>query len=398
MKKILYFVLIIGMTSCGKNDHNQHTSSDPYYCPMHPEVTSAKPSVCPICHMDLVKSGGDAEQDKSAMLSQMNVDAFRQVLANVGTIKVRKERRTHSLRAYGTLDFAEPNRKIIAARFSGRVERLVKNQTGQRIAEGETLFETYSSDVVQTENEYLSYFQSHEDQSFKRSSDTVLNLRATALQAISKRLQIMGISMEQIQELEKKREPHWRLPVYSPYPGVIIRKNINEGAYFGEGDALYEIDDLSVLWNIFEVYENDIHHIRSGMAVAMRFYAFPNDTFYGKISYIYPSLNPATRTLKVRAELKNPGFRLRPQMSGETYIVQPSEPAIYVPQTAVIITGKRNVIWIRKTGNAFVPVDVELGYKSGDEYEILSGLSEGMEIAVSGGYLIESESQLSGFR
>ena len=389
MKYLICLVLAVAaITGCAKSD-NSGTAAAAYYCPMHPEVTSEKPSVCPICHMDLVKTGGDAETDKDEMLSQLNISGFQQTLSNVRTAIVKKTRRDHVIRAFSVIDFAEPNRKTVSARFSGRAEKLLKNQTGQWLQAGEPLLIAYSPDIIKTENELLAYLTT------RPGLDTAL--QESALTSLRKRLDILGLSESQINELERTRQVHWKLPVLSPFSGQIIRKNITEGSYFSEGDVLFELDDISVLWNTFDVYESDIASLRHGQTVKTILQAFPNDTFQSRITFISPAVNPATRTLKVRTEINNNDYRIKPQMYGESLILIGKKTALYVPQSSVLLTGNRNVVWIRKDKTAFIPAVVTLGIKSGDEYEITAGLSEGDEIAVTGGFLIDSESQLNGF-
>lgn len=394
IQRVLFIGLLVigaGISACRK----QHTSPDEplsaYYCPMHPEVTADKPSVCPICFMDLVRRSGDPSEDLSSMLSELTLEASQQIVAQVKTMKVKQEKRDREITAYGTVNFAEPNRKTIAARFSGRVERLYVSTSGSKIQGMDVLFEAYSPEVIQAENEYLFYYQ-------KLLTDSGNQAYQASFNGLEQRLRLMGIQDVELSDLRHRQAPHWRIPFRSSYTGWIIRKNITEGAYFREGDVLYEIDDLQILWFVAELYEKDIRFIRPGLSAEIRVYSYPQHKFSGQVILTDPALDNSTRTLKVRIQVANPDLWLRPRMNGEAKIRLPAPPAIYIPKTSVIHTGRKNIVWVRTGEKTFQPVEVTIGSASGDDYEIFNGLNEGMEIAVSGGYLIDSEAQLRGIR
>jgi Cu(I)/Ag(I) efflux system membrane fusion protein len=384
---------VLGYAGCSGEGHEGHeqtqqaVKADLYYCPMHPEVTSDKPGVCPICHMDLVKrtdTGASSQSMGNAiMLSDQNI-----TLANVSTIKVGKKKLSGMVKTFGYLDFAEPNRKTISSRFSGRIEKLFANQTGEYIKADSPLFEIYSPDISQAQNDYLIAYRNNKNNSSETS--------AMVLNSSRKKLELLGITGKQVKELEQTGEVQLTVTYYSPYSGTVLEKKINEGAYVNEGTALYEIADLSVLWNITEAYISDLSYIKVGDQAEMTMQAYPGEIFKGRITFIYPVANSESRTVKVRSEFVNKGNKLKPQMFTETSFSRSAEEGVTIPDESVIITGERNVVWVRVGDNSFSPRNVQLGAKFGNEYQVLSGLKPGEEIAATGAYLLDSESQLKG--
>jgi Cu(I)/Ag(I) efflux system membrane fusion protein len=178
--------------------------------------------------------------------------------------------------------------------------------------------------------------------------------------------------------------------------GIVIEKMVQQGQYVNTGEALFNIADLSQVWVEVEVYENEFPNIHIGQQVEIRSQSFPGKMFTGRISFIYPFLDPKTRTVKARVEMPNPGMKLKPDMFVNAVIRMPLGTSIVVPVTAVIDTGKRKVVWIETAAGMFEPRDVLTGQQSDDKIQILSGLKSGDKVAVSGGYLIDSESQLKG--
>jgi Cu(I)/Ag(I) efflux system membrane fusion protein len=216
------------------------------------------------------------------------------------------------------------------------------------------------------------------------------------VQSAKQRLMLFGVKESQIAELEKAGKPNIKLPIYTPLSGVVIEKMMQEGQYVNTGDVLFNIADLSQVWVEVEVYENEFQSIHIGQQVEIRSQSFPGKPFTGRIAYIYPFLDPKTRTVKARVEMANPGMRLKPDMFVNAVIKVPLGTAIVVPVTALIDTGKRKVVWVETQTGMFEPRDVQTGQQTDDQVQILAGLKPGDKVAVSGGYLIDSESQLKG--
>ncbi|MFA6978101.1 MAG: efflux RND transporter periplasmic adaptor subunit [Ignavibacteriaceae bacterium] len=368
----------------GKDEHSIVKQKDYWTCPMHPEIKSDRPGACPICNMDLIKKVAEEKEEPvnaNDMANMVTLSGKKQILANVSTVFVENENLREQVTAYSYLDFAENNRKTISARFNGRIEKLFVDKTGDYIRKGQPLFEIYSPDLVQAQNEYLIALSN------ASNSNSFIN-------ASKKKLEIFGLTSDQIQSLEKTREINLMLKYFSPISGTVIEKKVQEGAYVNEGTVIYDVAELSTLWNISEVNENNLATIKVGNTAKLHLRAYPGEEFSGKVTFIYPVVNSQTRTVKVRSEFSNHGGRLKPQMYGETIFSKIGGEGLLVPADAVIFAGKRSVVWAKTGDGMFEARNVEIGNRFGDKYQILSGLNEGDEIAATGGFLIDSESQL----
>jgi Cu(I)/Ag(I) efflux system membrane fusion protein len=332
--------------------------------------------------MDLVKARNSAPMDTLSAGTIVPLTATDQVLANVSTMTIGYEAVDHVVRAYGNMEIAEPNKTVISARFNGRIERLYIDASGAKVKAGDSLFDVYSPDIVQASNEYIQATRS-----------TVTGQANMSL--FKSKLELLGLTGDQIRELESTGVTPLVMTYHSPASGTVIEKKIVKGAYVTEGTSLYEIADMSRLWNTADLYEADAGHISTGEPASITTAAYPNTTFKAKVVMIYPIVNPQSRTVKVRLVVDNALGRLRPNMYTETVFSQTKGRSLTVPASAVLVTGKRNIVYV-KVGHEdhFQARDVSLGSRFADKYEITAGLQEGDVVVTQGGYLIDSESQL----
>jgi membrane fusion protein, copper/silver efflux system len=266
------------------------------------------------------------------------------------------------------------------------------NQSGMTVRKGQRLFDLYSPELMQAQTEFILAVKNQQLASLSAGAGSKI------VEQSKRRLMILGMTSEQVQTLEQTRETPITTTMYAPSGGTVIEKKIVEGSYVNVGAPLFDIADLSTLWNMAELYEADVAAVRVGQRVALRLQAYPNETFQGRVAFIYPVLNAESRTVKVRIETPNPHGRLRPGMYTETLFSVDAGMGLTVPDDAIVVTGKQNVVWVQVQGetNKFEARHVTTGAKFDGKVQILSGLSEGEKVVASGGFLLDSERQLRG--
>lgn len=390
-----------------------------YTCPMDPEIISDKPGKCPICGMNLVKAKeatpeetdhdmnnmeGMAmpEQKPAGEMSDMGsspvpgmvpitIEPERLQLIGVKTTKVQMKSFDNALRLVGYITPDETKMATVHVRTNGWVSNLFVDQTGQKVKKNEILFSFYSQELYQAEQDYVTARAS----TLKGSFDTSLtNMKEQLINASQERLHLLGLSKEEITQLEKSSGVSADLAVRSPFAGYVLEKSMLPGQYITPDQTLFTIADLSTIWLIVEVYEQDIAQIKIGQAVTLQTSAFPKDQFEGKISFIYPALSEKTRTLRVRIEIPNPEMELRPGMYAEVQVSNGANQILAVPSEAVVNAGEIQYAFVVHEGKHFEPRLLKIGQTSDDWIEILSGLSDGEEVVTSANFLIDSESRL----
>jgi Cu(I)/Ag(I) efflux system membrane fusion protein len=331
--------------------------------------------------------------DEMSNLSAISLSPTQRVLANVATERVEKRTLNKEITAVGVVDFAEPLQTTVSARFRGRIEKLYVNYTGEVVQKGQPLFELYSPDLVSAERDFVLALEGLK--SAPASNSMAREQQDQLVKAVRDRLHIhFGMTDEQIAELEKKKDVRNKVIFHSPIQGTVIRKQIAEGQYVDEGMEIYQLADLSRVWIYLDVYEKDIHSVRLGQPVQVSSEAYPDESVTGRVTFIDPVLNSEARTIRVRTEFANSNGKLKPQMYVKAKLSAQVPLGIAVPISAVLSTGKHNLVWVEVQPNMFEPRDVVLGASTDSYYEVLSGLKGGENIVVSGGFLIDSESQL----
>jgi Cu(I)/Ag(I) efflux system membrane fusion protein len=376
-----------------------------YTCSMHPFIIKDKPGTCPICGMELIKKIDAAPADSVAqtpeqkqladMLGHVSLSPTQRVMANVATLEAKQGSLNKEINAVGIVQYDQSRQAKVTAWIAGRIDRLNVNTVGAYVSRDKPVAEIYSPDLVATQQEYLLAIKSREQ--LKNSPIPSISQNGDGLvQSSKQRLMLFGVKESQIVELEKAGKPTIRLPIYTPISGTVIEKMVQQGQYVNVGEVLFNVADLSHVWIEIDVFENEVPYVRIGQQVEIRSAVEHGAAFNGRISFVYPFHDPKTHTVKARVEMPNPNHMLKPDMFVNAIIRIPLVKGIVVPATAVIDTGKRQVVWVETSPGMFEPRDVQVGEKVDDKVQILSGIKPGDKVAVSGGYLIDSESQLKG--
>jgi len=370
------------------------TAQEEYYtCPMHLSVRKDKPGACPVCGMALVKKTAAKEMSDGDMasLEAVRLSSTQRVMANVATATVERRMLNKEINAVGVVEVAEPNFKHISSRFPGRLEKLYLSYTGQQVKVGDPVAEVYSPEAISAQQEFLLALQSQEIS--KTATGTIANTSAELLEQAKQKLVLLGLE-RLIPELEQTRKAREIVTTYSPIRGTVLKKSVDPQHYTWVGEDMYDVADLSIVWMYLEAYEKDIRFVKIGQPVRMTSEAYPNEAFTGKVTFIDPTINNETRTVRVRAEFANPAGKLRLGLYVKAQIMIPINDAVVVPASAVLNTGKRTVVWVEVSENMFEPREVVVGAQTAEYYEVLQGLQGGEKVVVTGGFLLDSESQL----
>jgi len=373
----------------------QTDKTEEYYtCPMHPSVRSDRPGACPICGMVLVKKTKlpDADQPDDASLEAVRLSPRQRVLANVSVVVAERREISNDITAVGVVSYAEPQYRRITSRFPGRVEKLYLAYTGQRVNIGDAVAEVYSPEAITAQQEYLLALESLE--LAKAGVGSFIASAQQLLEQSRQKLLQWGFTSKQIARLNQSRSVAYTITISSPVNGIVVKKNVDPQQYVGTGEDLFEVADLSSVWIYLDVYEKDIRFVAPHQRVQITTEAYPFETFEGKVAFIDPLVDPQTRTIRVRTEFENRSLKLKPNMFVTATILVPKMNALVVPSSAVVATGKRNVVWVEVKKNTFEPRDVVLGATRNGLSVILHGLREGESVAATGGFLIDSESTL----
>jgi membrane fusion protein, copper/silver efflux system len=335
-----------------------------------------------------VYEGEDEGEDGAVTISTAKVQKL-----GVRTEAASRRDLARPLRAVGRIEVDERRVFAVAPKFEGWIEQLHVNTTGQPVARGQALFEVYSPELVSAQREYQVAARGIE-QLAGATPEGQSSIRQVAESALA-RLRNWDISPEQIQALASGGEPRRTLTYRSSVAGVIIDKKAVQGMRFMPGETLYQIADISTVWVLADIFERDIAAVKTGQAVTVSVDAFPDKTFSGRISYLYPTLDAQTRTVPVRIELPNPGGLLRPAMYANVALkVGAGGTALSIPVSAIIDSGTTQRVIVQKEEGRFEPREVKLGLRGDDYVEVLEGVREGEQVVVAANFLIDSESNL----
>ncbi|MEW6703639.1 MAG: efflux RND transporter periplasmic adaptor subunit [Pseudomonadota bacterium] len=295
------------------------------------------------------------------------------------------------VRATGRVEPDERRVYAITPKFEGYVERLHVNVTGQPVAKGQPLFEVYSPELVSAQREYAIAAQGLRTLA---GSDAAAGMQQLA-EASLLRLRNWDIPREQVQALAHSGEVRRTVTFRSPVAGVVTEKKALQGMRFMPGEALYQVTDLGTVWVLADVYEQDLGLVRAGAPATVKINAYPDKSFSGKVTYVYPTLSAQTRTVPVRVELPNPGQLLKPGMFAQVELGAGSAaPVLAVPESAVIDSGTRRIVLVQAAEGRFEPREVKLGARSDAYVQVLDGVRDGEPVVVAANFLIDAESNL----
>jgi membrane fusion protein, copper/silver efflux system len=364
-----------------------------YYCPMHPSVVQDHPGECPICSMTLVpkaKGVAAAPADAGPMaapvkgLHPIDLTPARTQLVGLRTRPVRREALVQEIRTVGSIVEREDGLGQIQTRFAGWIQELFVTHTGQTVKKGEVLATIYSPEVLAAEQEYVT--------ALRWSAETTpgANLAEDARQ----RLLLLGISKPELDEIARTKTPVRAIKVRSPLSGTVTLRSAVPGLYVQPGQEIFEVADLSRLWVVADVYEVEIARLRIGLPARLELASFPGETFAGKLTFLSPGMDTATRTLRVRLEVDNHDGRLRPGMYGDVAISLDPAEGLVIPREAAVDTGTTQYVFVARENGRFEPRRVTLGLRAADKVQVLEGLAEGELVVTSGNFLVDSESRL----
>ena len=376
-----------------------------YQCPMHPAYTSDKPGDCIICGMKLVpiKQGAPGRKPTAGNIAEATggipgqaaiyISPEKQQLIGVRTALVSHTPMTKEIRAVGQVTADETRLSHVHTKVEGWVEKLYVNFTGMFVKKGQPLLSIYSPELVATQEEYLLALRAQ-----KRLRQSPFGEVAgggdSLLAASRRRLELWDVPDSEIRRIEKAGKPFKAITLYAPTSGFVMEKNVIAGQKVDSATDLLVIADLSAVWVQVEFYEQDAALVRVGEQASLTTTAYPGRAWKGIIDYIFPSVDPQTRTLRARLRFQNPGLLLKPGMYADAVIKKPLGYQLTVPEEAVLDSGTRQIIFLARGDGHFEPREVRLGQRANGRVEILSGLKHGDRIVTSGNFLVDSESRL----
>ena len=299
---------------------------------------------------------------------------------------------TREIRTVAQVTFDETRVKVISPKVDGWVDQLYVNFTGQPVSIGQTLLSVYSPMLVSAQEELL--LASKLSRSLANASGESRSGSNDLAAAARRRLQYWDISPADIERIERTGQVRKNLTLRSPINGVVIEKSVFSGQRIMAGEALYKVADLSDVWLEGEVFERDLPAVRVGTNVKAEFDALPGEMRTGRVSYLYPTLNPETRTARIRVTLSNPGMRLKPGMYGTIRIEGAAENGVSVPRSAVLSTGERTMVFVRRADGMLQPREVKVGESTEERTRIISGVNVGETVVASATFLVDAESNL----
>ena len=330
-----------------------------------------------------------------AMGDTVTLDAKARQLAGVQTAQAIVKSLSKEIKTTGKIAMNENGRTYITSRVEGRVDELYVTADGEYIAPGQAIAAVYSPTYIAAQEEYL--LASENVQKLQNAGRDVVQINNRLLDASRRKLQLLNVSDDDIAQLENTRQPNDHMVIYAQFGGTVLEKQLLPGAYIMPGDKLFSLSDLSTVWLYADIYEKDLAGITPGQPVVVTSGAYPGETFSGQVTFINPVMDDATRTVKVRVAMNNPGGRLKPNMFVNADIQVPLGESVVVPESSLLDTGSRKVVFVAQSEDTFVKRDVVAGQTSDGYVQILSGVQPGETVVTAATFLIDSQTKLGSF-
>ena len=361
--------------------------------PMHPWYKSDKPGIAPDCGMKLVPVYAGDQLPNRAAADAVEVSPEKQQLIGVEYGAAEYQTTAGTIRAAARVTLDETKIVKVQPRLEGWIDRVFADFTGKYVSQGDALATVYSPEALVTQQEYLLALGAQ-----RTMRDGVMPAMAAGhdnlAAAARKRLELWDISAQQIDEIGRTGKPIENLTVYAPASGYVTERNAFPKQHVTPDTVLYTLAGLSSVWVVADVFEYEAAGVRLGQAATFTLDYLPGRTFRGTVSYILPGVDAASRTLKARIELANPGGRLKPDMYGQVEIYTGGARRLMAPEAAVLDSGDRQVVYVDLGNGNLQARPVRVGEHSGGKVEILEGLTAGERIVTSGNFLLDSESRL----
>lgn len=368
------------------HDHATEAMGKVYVCPMHPWIKSDHPDKCTICGMSLVaRTAADAAALPAGTiaLSQSQITTI-----GVATTTVARQPLVRTLRVSGRVDDNDTLHKVLTARVPGRIEKLNINYTGQAVTKGEQLATIYSPEMLAAQRIYVERLKA--GNAYSRAD----------LAAPRENLLMLGLTADDLADLEKNREPSASVVVRAPADGTVVVKSAYEGQYVSAGDRLVEIGDFTSMWFLFDVYEPDMPLLQVGQMVDVTTDVIPGETISEPISFIDPNFNEATRSTKARVVLNGVHFQVDDQhlymshrvvATGRVHL--PAPVVIAIPKSAILDSGSGPIAYVELGGGGYERRKLVLGRRGDDLVEVIMGVSAGDKVVTRAALLLDAQAQ-----
>ena len=364
--------------SCCNNRKKEAVGENEFYtCSMDPQVMEKEMGICPICKMPLTKVMIDKTQLHLIKLSDEQIK-----LGNIKTDTIKTDSIWDEKTLTGTFAINQNSQQQISSRFNGRIEKLYFKIPGQEIKEGDHIYDVYSRELMQAQEEYL--FAAERAKSFTLNSNSLI-------ESSKNKLLLWGLTEAQVKELEDKKEAKIINPIYSKASGTAVEIQYKEGDYIDEGSIIFKLADLSTLWVESQVYSNDLNQISEGTKLEVIPESFPEEVIDGTVDFSNPQLQAQSKINLVRVKVPNARKQFIPGMMAYVIIKSKPKPGIVLPIDAVIQSKKKSHVWIRNNDGSFEAREVKTGMQTKTKIQILDGLTEGTTVVTSGAYLIYSD-------